>query len=40
MDLLVSELINLRQNIRHPSESYVHASAVFKDTNKSCRQCN
>ena len=39
MNELIEDLINLRQNIRHPSESYVHASAVFKDSNKSCRQC-
>ena len=39
METLISDLINLRQNIRHPSESYVHASAVFKDSNNSYRQC-
>lgn len=39
MESLISELINLRQNIRHPSESYVHASAVIKDQKKSYSQC-
>ena len=39
MDRLIKDLIIQRQNIRHPSEPYVHASAVFKDEKKSCPQC-
>jgi len=39
MELLVQELIMSRQAIRHPSEPYVHASAVFDERKKECRQC-
>lgn len=39
MQNIIDELISIRQNIRHPSESYVHASAVINIKNKSCRQC-
>jgi len=40
METLVSKLINLRLNNKHPSEPYTHASAVFKGRKKSCPQCN
>lgn len=39
MESLIEELITSRQSIRHSSEPYVHASAVFKERKKECRQC-
>jgi hypothetical protein len=39
MESLIEELIISRQYIRHISESYVHASAVFDERKKECRQC-
>lgn len=40
MNSIVSNLIHKRLNIKHPSEPYTHASAVIKDSKKSCPQCN